>query len=146
MELYKYVNDSVDSDAAAILADWARSLSDRKEWASSNYMLRYAIALCGSDSADKSKDTRWIKYRLRLVKNLITTDSLVLAERTLGPCLTTSHSDSLLHCEVLLVKGALLYKQNMFRSADTTLQQAVDCLSALSNDGTKAVRFLSGAT
>ncbi|MBP6390681.1 MAG: tetratricopeptide repeat protein, partial [Flavobacteriales bacterium] len=144
LDVYKEIKDSVDADAADIIADWASSLSDREQWAYSNLMLRTSIGLSEPDDPDKAKDTRWIKHRLQLIKNLITTDSLALAERTLEPCLGTTHGDSTLQCRVLIAQGALQYKLNAFRSADTTLRQAMTCLSALSNnDEAKAVALVS---
>ncbi len=142
--VYKDVKDSLDPEAAEILADWSRSLSLRSNWNYANYLIRAAIGWSEGDSATKSDDTRWIRYRLQLVKNLITTDSISLAERVLAPCEGAAHTDSSLRCETLLVKGALQFRKNAFRSADTTFGVAVACLSLLqNNEAAKAIAYLS---
>jgi tetratricopeptide (TPR) repeat protein len=142
--VYTEVKDSLDPEAAQILADWSRSLSMRRAWPYANYLIRAAIGYTEADSANKIGDTRWIRYRLQLVKNLISTDSIPLAERILSPCEEATHTDSSLRCETLLVKGALQFRKNAFRSADTTFAEAVACLSTLQhNETAKAIAYLS---
>ncbi|MBK9275830.1 MAG: tetratricopeptide repeat protein [Flavobacteriales bacterium] len=144
LKVYVEVKDNLDPEAAQILSDWSRSLSMRNEWPYANYLIRAAIGYTEADTANKSRDTRWIRFRLQLVKNLIATDSLVLAERVLSPCETAAHTDSSLRCETLLMKGALQFRQEAFRSADTTFEEAVACLSSLQhNEAAKAIAYLS---
>lgn len=144
LDLYSSVKVSLDADAASILANWSSSLSSRQQWAWSNALLRGAIGLATKNSMGSSTDTRWVRYRLQLVKNLISTDSLLLAERNLAPCLSVQQVDSGVGCETLIVKGALQFRQNSFHAADTTFQEAVSCLTPLPNsEAGMAIAFLS---
>lgn len=144
LKLYEEINDSLDDRVAGVLADWARSLSHRKEWAYANYLFRIAISLAEHDRTGKVDEHAWIGYRLELVKSLISTDSTSLAERILSPCERAAQADSAWYCEVLLVKGALRYRMDAYRSADTAFADAVDCLSRSPNkEATKVVAYYS---
>ena len=146
LDRYVDARDSLAADASLILGDWARSLSKRQVWDGSNYLLRSAIYLSEKDSMSEDGRTRSIRHRLQLVKNLISTDSLVLAERVLEPCMEMTHSDSALRCETLLVKGALQYRQDAYHQADDTFAEAVPCMLRLDgNEGSKAIALLSWA-
>ncbi|HRF81743.1 MAG TPA: tetratricopeptide repeat protein [Flavobacteriales bacterium] len=144
LKRYKQAKDSLDADASMILADWAASYSRRQYWGYANYLLRTAVGLSEPTQKDTSTDARWIKHRLQLVKNLISTDSLKLAERILLPCQEVTIPDSTLHCEALLVKGALQYRQNAFHAADSTFGEAVACMNSLNgNEAAKAMAYLA---
>lgn len=143
LKVYQDVKDSLDADASIILAEWAGSLAARRDWSYANYLLRIAIGLSKPSQDGKADTARWVRNRLQLVKNLISTDSLVLAGQVLAPCLGTAHSDSSLQCEVGMVKGSLEYRRNDFRAADRSFQEAVSCMDRLPGQAeAKAIAYL----
>lgn len=133
LKIYKDAKDSLDASSAWILADWSRSMAKRSQWSYSNKLLWMAIGLCERDTTHAATDEDRVTHRLELTKNLMATDSLDLAEWVLQPCMKHTPTDSLLACRISLLMGALQFRQNAFRSADSSFTEALACLSRLRN-------------